>query len=317
MSMYRRIVTLAVALSLLLVVLSWQAATGLAVTHALAGALIQTTPARIRIDAGGFVMGLGERELQAALQLCLLGLPAGSSCDASLFADARAPHDVQLRTYFIDRTEVSQRAYLRCVAAGACLPSPASDADSRIAYPEQPVVQVTFAEAASYCRFVGGRLPTEAQWERAARGGSHRIFPWGDAYNSRLANHGAVDGNESVEDGYRFAAPVDAFPDGRSFYGALNMAGNVWELVLDRYAGPYDNHATAVDPTGASAGSEHVLRGGSWHSPPITLRTTCRAHLAEAERRPDVGFRCVYAGPAPVPQHVSPPENADAGLASP
>jgi formylglycine-generating enzyme required for sulfatase activity len=133
-----------------------------------------------------------------------------------------------------------------------------------------------------------------------------RAFPWGDVFNSRLANHGSVADEEaaddaSVIDGHRHAAPVDAYADGRSFYGALNMAGNVWEWVADWYASRHDPAATRVDPSGPSTGDERVMRGGSWRAPAFMLRTTFRAHLPAAERRPDVGFRCAYPGPEPLP----------------
>jgi formylglycine-generating enzyme len=101
--------------------------------------------------------------------VCLLGLPPGAECDDALLADERPARELELRSYFIDRTEVSHAAYLRCVAAGACAPSAASDRDVRIGRAEQPVVQITWHDAQRYCAFVGGALPSEAQWERAAR----------------------------------------------------------------------------------------------------------------------------------------------------
>lgn len=267
--------------------------------------VVQSAPARIRIAAGAFTMGLGDAERDAALATCALGFPADTECDPALLEDERPARRVHVPAYLIDRTEVSQRAYRRCVAAGACAPSAASDGDPRIGLPDQPVVQVTWHEAASYCRFASGALPSEAQWERAARGNSLRTFPWGHVFNSRLANFGAADGGESEHDGYRHTAPVTAYPDGRSFYGALNMAGNVWELTADRYERP--DGASPARP--AASALERVMRGGSFLSPPFFLRTTLRAHLGEDERRPDVGFRCVYPPPAPV--HEQPATGAE------
>lgn len=298
------------ALALASLALSLQAAAERSVS------LGASAPPRISIAAGPFSMGLADSALASAKRACVLGLPAGAECDEALFADERPAHEVELRSYAIDRTEVSHAAYLRCVVAGACAPSAAAEHDVRIGLPEQPVVQVTWQDAQRYCRFVGGSLPTEAQWERAARGGSERAFPWGDSFNTRLANHGTATDEPSEQhavDGYRYAAPVHAYPDGKSFYGALNMAGNVWELVLDRYA-PYDGAATRVEPTGPSTGDEHVIRGGSWRTPPLMLRTTFRAHLPVAERRPDVGFRCAYPGPTPRPVSPPPEHGPDAGL---
>lgn len=258
-------------------------------------------PVRVRIQSARFRMGSDDDAIARAVSACLLAPPGSGRCNADLFADEKPDHDVFLAAYSIDRLEVSNQAYLRCVSAGACAPSGISESDPRVGRPEQPVASVTWREADAYCRWVLGSLPTEAQWERAARGDSARSFPWGQVWNSHLANHGAADDTESETDGYRFAAPVDAFVDGRSFYGLQNMAGNVWEFVADRY-GAYDAQASAVEPSGPPAGSERVIRGGSWRSAPHALRVTARARLPEHERRADVGFRCAYAQPnAPGP----------------
>jgi sulfatase modifying factor 1 len=258
-------------------------------------------PARVRIEAARFHMGSDDDAIAHAVSTCLLSPPSSGRCRTDLFADEKPDRDVYLAAFAIDRLEVSNQAYLRCVSAGACAPSGISESDPRVGRPEHPVAAVTWREAQAYCKWVQGALPTEAQWERAARGDSARAFPWGQVWNTHLANHGASDDTESDIDGYRYAAPVDAFSDGRSFYGLQNMAGNVWELVADRY-GPYDAQASAVEPSGPTAGSERTLRGGSWRSPPHTLRVTARARIPETERRADVGFRCAYAQPAVAPR---------------
>jgi len=263
---------------------------------------LRTQPAaRVRIEAARFHMGSDDDAIARAVSTCLLSPPSSGRCRTDLFADEKPDRDVYLAAFAIDRLEVSNRAYLRCVSAGACAPSGISESDPRVGRPEHPVASVTWREAAAYCKWVQGSLPTEAQWERAARGDSARSFPWGQVWNTHLANHGASDDTESDIDGYRYAAPVDAFSDGRSFYGLQNMAGNVWELVADRYAA-YDTQASAVEPTGPVTGSERTLRGGSWRSPPHTLRVTARARIPETERRADVGFRCAYAQPAVAPR---------------
>lgn len=251
-------------------------------------------PARVRIEAARFWMGSSDEAIARAVEACLLAPPTSARCTPELFADEQPEHEVFLATYAIDRLEVSNQAYLRCVTAGACAPSGISESDARLGRPEHPVASVSWREAESYCRWVSGHLPTEAQWERAARGDSARTFPWGRVWNPKLANFGAADGGENESDGHRFAAPVDAYPDGRSFYGLLNMAGNVWELVSDRY-GAYDAKASAVEPQGPKSGSERVIRGGSWRAPPSALRASARARIGESERRADVGFRCAYA----------------------
>lgn len=255
-------------------------------------------PERVRIEAARFRMGSDDDAIARAIEACLLSPPSRGRCGADLFTDEKPEHEVYLSAYSIDRREVSNESYLRCVSAGACAPAGISESDLRVGRPEHPVAAVSHREAQAYCEWVQGSLPTEAQWERAARGDSARSFPWGRVWNTRLANHGASDDGESELDGYLYAAPVDAFPDGRSFYGLLNMAGNVGEYVADRY-GPYDPKASAVDPEGANTGSERVIRGGSWRSPPHALRVTARARIPSDERRADVGFRCAYAQQPP------------------
>ncbi|HEX4353398.1 MAG TPA: formylglycine-generating enzyme family protein, partial [Polyangiales bacterium] len=221
--------------------------------------------------------------------------PSEGECNPDMFDDERPAHRVHVRAFAIDRDEVSNAEYAHCVNAGACLPSASSDGDARIGQASQPVVQIRWEHAREYCRWVRGDLPTEAQWEYAAHGSSARAFPWGESWNSRIANHGQAESAEGDVDGYRYAAPVDAFPDGASFFGLRNMAGNAWEFVLDRYGGPYASDGDRVEPEGARTGTEHMIRGGSWRSSAYALRTRFRAHVADNEIRPDVGFRCAYA----------------------
>ncbi len=287
------------ALLALVVAAAWlSAGTPLAAEPAPVFMKLRVQPAaRVRIEAARFHMGSDDDAIARAVSTCLLSPPSSGRCRADLFADEKPDHDVFLSAYAIDRLEVSNQAYLRCVSAGACAPSGISESDPRVGRPEQPVASVSWRDADAYCTWAQGSLPTEAQWERAARGDSARSFPWGHVWNTHLANHGAGDESESELDGYRYAAPVNAFRDGRSFYGLQNMAGNVWEFVADRYAA-YDAQANAVEPTGPASGSERTIRGGSWRSPPHTLRVTARARIPEPERRADVGFRCAYAQPS-------------------
>lgn len=256
-----------------------------------------------RLAAGTFRMGSDDADVAYASALCRRYAQPGALCDAEVFRDEQPAHLVQLPAFAIDRTEVTREAYLRCVSAGACAPSRVPEDDARIGSPEHPAVLVTAAEAAAYCAWVGGRLPTEAEWERAARAGSPRRFPWGDHWNDRIANAAPHDPALPDRDGYRYLAPVGALRDGANPHGLLHAAGNVWELTADAYDAEAYASARAVEPRGPAQGELRVIRGGSHETPPHMLRVTQRAAIREHEARPDVGFRCAYAEVFPGAAH--------------
>ena len=259
-------------------------------------------PDAVLIRAGTFAMGSDDADVAFAVSLCRENASEPERCQPELFADEQPRHDVRLAAYRIDRTEVSRARYLSCVAAGECAPPRTSEVDARIAQPQHPVTGVLGSEAAAYCARLGGRLPREAEWERAARGNGARHFPWGVQWNTRLANHAeALPPGAAPRDGYPHAAPVDAFADGASAYGLLNMAGNVWELTADRYAADAYVRSGRTDPRGPATGEAWVIRGGGHGSTPHELRVTAREALPEHETRADVGFRCAYELPRAEP----------------
>lgn len=267
-----------------------------------------TLPATARIPGGWFVQGSDAGDLRHALVLCLFRgeavLPGG--CSEDDFTDERPQRRVWVSSFGIDRTEVSNARWRRCMRDGACPPPRLSDGDPRVSRPEDPVAGVTWSEAAAYCRWAGGRLPTEAEWERAARGATRQRYPWGNAYNDRLANHGVAGDRPDGVDGYRYAAPVGAFAEGASPFGVRQMAGNVWEWTADFYAADaYASGTRRVDPQGPDEGTERVVRGGSWRSPAYTLRVTHRGHRLPTQAWPDVGLRCAYDAPALAPSGVA------------
>ncbi len=265
------------------------------------GSVIASTE-RVMIPAGWGPRGTSPTDVLYATRLCLHevlewmpNLQGG--CPESLFADETPMRQIWLRRFSMDRTEVTHDAWRRCMYANVCAPPRTNLADPRISRLEHPVVGITWVEAQQYCEFVGGRLPTEAEWERAARGHEQRVFPWGRTYNDRLANHGRLGFTTDIDgvDGYRYAAPVASFPSGASPFGALDMAGNVWEWTQDHYREvAYAELLPRANPVDTTSGEQRVIRGGSWRSSPYELRVTFRKGFAATSWRPDVGFRCAY-----------------------
>lgn len=272
--------------------------------NAARGAVVLKAPGtdRVRLPAATFTMGSTEPELRRAIELCnkepLQGLcerPESESVLARLRLELEA-HLVTLSAFAIDRTEVSVGAYERCVAAGACS-APAYAADRRFTNPSFPVTHVRWSDANGYCRFAGGRLPTEAEWEYAARGVEGRTFPWGHHWASRRANHGSFSTEDTDgSDGHVGLAPVESFADGATPTGILNLAGNASEWVFDvvelRQENPGYGRAPVTNPRGAESG-EHVFRGGSFRSPSFALRAAMRTPI-NFPFRDDLGFRCAY-----------------------
>jgi formylglycine-generating enzyme required for sulfatase activity len=256
-------------------------------------------------------MGSTNREINAAIELCKKEPLGGNYCDNTrepyrrIYSEG-VPHEVTLSDYDIDRTEVPVRRYMRCVAAGACSPPGYPSGDARFDQPDFPVTHVRWEDARAYCTWVGGRLPTEAEWEHAARGRAGSTFPWGDLWNPHLANHGSLsDDPTDSRDGYIGLAPIGSFPDGATKTGLLDMAGNAAEWVFDYYARDDDGEhrgyrgAAVVNPKGPPFSTfGHAIRGGSYRDGAFELRTAARAwSLLPATR--EVGFRCAY-DPGPV-----------------
>lgn len=277
------------------------------------------SPDRIRISAGEFQMGASPEDQAYARRLCeaepvvvhgeepaSAQVPASDPCPETLFAAEGPARRVHLPAYAIDRLEVSVADYDRCRGALRCAPNQpwptAADAADQESLWTLPVVGVRYDDAVAYCEFVGGRLPTEAEWERAARADSARRFPWGEQWNRSLAHHGGALGRDilgrAVESsfGYLGPAPVDSYASGHSAYGLRNMAGNVWEWTADRYSGP--ERVTLDEPAaghgGSGAETRRVVRGGSWRSAPHWLRVTARRGIEQTAHALDLGFRCAY-----------------------
>ena len=225
-------------------------------------------------------------------------------------ADEQPVHQVYLDEFYIDRFEVSNdqyAAFLNDIGRNedeeGHLLFDIFDADAQIHYDERyapllgteqrPVAEVSWYGARAYCTWAGMELPTEAIWEKAARGTDGRIYPWGNSIDRSRANYGkegCCRGDDS--DGFFDSAPVGSYQRGVSPYGAYDMGGNVWEWVMDWYGEEYYAQSTERDPQGPDAGISRVLRGGSMSSDPYRLRTTDRGGLPPSATYIIVGFRC-------------------------
>jgi formylglycine-generating enzyme required for sulfatase activity len=230
--------------------------------------------------------------------------------DDPFFWGAEGPmHQVSLEGYWIYRFEVTNSMYQACVAERAC-PKPGILRFASVAeyygnpkYDDYPVVNVTYGDAASYCRWSGGRLPTEAEWEKAARGTDGRLFAWGnEPPTGDLANlcdqHCTQEWKVStINDGYRETAPVGSYPKGASPYGVLDMSGNVWEWVFDWFQGTYYKVSPEKNPLGPASGTQRVIRGGSYYNGIDGVRVVARAYRSPDNFGLSIGFRCAVDAP--------------------
>ena len=209
--------------------------------------------------------------------------------DGNCQADELPAHDVTLSPYFIDRNEVTQADYQVCASSGSCTPPTNTGVCIGVYDPAMralhPVTCVTWDQANAYCQYAGKRLPTEAEWELAARGTDRRTYPWGEgAPTCTLVNYNGANGCSGMLD------DVGAHAPGASPYGLLDMAGNAREWVADRYAVDYYTSSPMMDPTGPTSGLDHIARENSAGSTLTSALRTSERSLGGATAFE--GFRC-------------------------
>jgi serine/threonine-protein kinase len=201
-------------------------------------------------------------------------------------ADEKPQHNVYLDNFWIDKTEVTNAMYARCVQEAKCNRPEHTTHYDESTYANHPVVYVSWDDAYAYCSWANRRLPTEAEWEKAARGADNRSYPWGNVVpKPDLLNYDSKVGNTTE---------VGSFETGKSFYGAYDMAGNVWEWVNDWYQPAYYRISPSSNPPGSDAGSSSskVLRGGSWVNTDDLVRSSARLAIDPANASFSIGFRC-------------------------
>ena len=216
--------------------------------------------------------------------------------------DEEPVHEVFLSSYYIDRYEVNASNFSDFLnnypnrasryietGTGVTIEKKNSEFRPRAGLENYPVNRVSWYGAEAYCRWINKRLPTEAEWEKAARGLDRRVFPWGDELptNDRVTFR-----RKFAQLGFKVIEPVDSMPEGRSPYGLNHMAGNVWEWVADWYKDSYYDETPFVNPKGPASGISKVLRGGNWYYKAYYMRTTYRFNERPENFKIWQGFRC-------------------------
>ncbi|MDH4229769.1 MAG: formylglycine-generating enzyme family protein [Nitrospirota bacterium] len=252
-----------------LVVFGWAAVLLLAACAAPQRLAAPAVEGMVRVPAGAFIMGQDAADGEVGVEVGIDSMPR---------------HRVVLPEFWIDRTEVTVGDYRVFLAASGHQPFSDWAWSNTTPREDQPVIAVKYDDAAAYCAWAGKRLPTEAEWEKAARGKDGRLYPWGNRFDAARV--------VSVENGH-FPDPVGSHPDNASPYGALDMAGNVAEWTATWYRAHPGSDLQRV----AFGEQYRVLKGGSWGAPEVFLRSANRHASLPELGAPAFGFRCAKSQP--------------------
>lgn len=259
-------------------------------------AIDTATPTLVTVDLGGPQAGSTVSWVDGSL---LVFVPAGEFIMGAApsppggDSDEDNPiHAVSLSDFWIYRTKVTNQQYALCVSLGICTPPSSEEAPyyTALEFANQPIMGVDWEQAQTYCNWLNARLPTEAEWEKTARGPNGNLYPWGDAEPAcDLLNFNNCVGMKT---------DVTDYPDGKSYYEALDMAGNAFEWVADWYDPEYYSVSPAENPPGPATGEVRSMRGSSFESAAEQVPSAKRSYLEPEEHRADLGFRCVVTDPA-------------------
>ncbi|ULA59876.1 MAG: FGE-sulfatase domain-containing protein [Nitrospira sp.] len=207
--------------------------------------------------------------------------------------DEQPVHRVSVKAFYLETQEVTVWRYAEFLVSQKTDPPFKWNEATSGSHQNKPVVGVNWYDARDYCRWVGRRLPTEAEWELAARGTEGRMYPWGDTHPTR----GHANAGHTKWHGYDTLTNVGQFELGKTPNGVYDLAGNLWEWVADWYDATYYQFSPRDNPSGPSAGPLRALRGGAWNNDAKSIRSANRAGYAPDARRNDVGFRCAKDAP--------------------
>ena len=240
------------------------------------------------VPAGEFTMGTSETELNDIVK-------SNSGLKPESMENETPQHRVFLNGYYIYKNLISVKAFKKfCEIKGFAMP-PAPQNNIGWKNNKMPIENVSWEQANAYCKWVGGHLPTEAQWEKAARGVDLRRYPWGYQWNETKCSHSKRKYGDKGG-----SSPIGKFPDGASPCGALDMSGNVWQWCRDWYGTDYYKTSVKKEPGGPESGNNHVLRGGSWcDTEPTRFRTAFRYGTHDTNLQTPTGFRPVIIPKTP------------------